>query len=208
MSSVAILDYGIGNIRSMYNAVEQIGENAVVTSDKNKVLASKALIIPGVGSFNTGMKNLFEMDVIETIEKYIDTGKTVLGICLGMQLLVRKGYEGGERDGLGLIEGSVREVEIDISESTKLPHVGWNSLGGIKDRERNIIFKDIPKDAKFYFVHSYSVCDISKDNVLCITRYGGIDIVAGIQRENVIGFQFHPEKSATDGLKLLGNVIK
>jgi len=208
VSSVAILDYGIGNIRSMFNAVKSLGESAVVTSDKTEIMGAKALIVPGVGSFNKGMQNLTSMGHVETINEFRRTGKTLLGVCLGMQLLVDKGDEGGACAGLGLILGSVRKIELQITQKDRIPHVGWNSLLKIKTHATRNFFNGVHERAKFYFVHSYAVCETANENILCVTRYGTTEIVAGITKENITGLQFHPEKSGVDGLQLLKNIIK
>lgn len=175
---IGIVDYGMGNIKSIKKAVEHIGFEAIVTNNIDELEKCSRLIIPGVGAFKKAIENMKAYGVYEYIKQY---DKPLLGICLGMQLLFDKGFEDGETDGLGLIPGEV----ILIEASVKVPHMGWNKVNG----------------SYYYFVHSYyAKCDV--EYVSGYANYG-VRIPAIVRKGNVIGCQFHPEKSGEDGLKIL-----
>ncbi len=193
---VAILDYGVGNIGSIINMLKYIGENSCVTRDKNVVLKADRIILPGVGKFDTGMKGLINSNLDQVIREMAIKGIPMLGICLGMQLLMERSDE-GDLQGLGIIEGSVKRFNENLN--VKVPHMGWNWVT-VANNNSIISSTDLP--AKFYFAHSYYVVTERKEDTILKSNYG-IDFAAGIQKDNVFGVQFHPEKSHKYGVRLL-----
>ena len=193
---IAILDYGLGNLRSVQKACEYTGLDAVLTRDPGTVEKADRLIIPGVGAFQDAMEGLADAGFTAPVMKAAEAGKPILGICIGMQILFQKGWEGGEHIGLGLIEGEVMRLD---APGLKIPHMGWNSL----ETKAEPIFDGVPADAHVYFVHSYrALCD--DKHVIAYTGYGG-RFPAAVRKGNIYGFQFHPEKSGDTGLRLLKN---
>jgi len=197
-----IIDYGLGNLDSVARAFEKIGVETKISRNKDEIINSNSIILPGVGAFRDAINSLKEMNLIPVIKEHVNKGKFLIGICLGMQLLYEKSYENGEYEGLGLIKGSVKKLEIDL----KVPHMGWNNLKFYKNDE---ILNYINEDDYVYFVHSYYV-NSSNDELLAYTNYGEI-IPAIIRKDNIYGIQFHPEKSSNVGLNILkayGELIK
>jgi glutamine amidotransferase len=203
VKKVAIVDYEMGNIDSVARAVEECGAIAVVTDDASDFAEASNIILPGVGSFSEGMRNLRGKGLDRILsEQVLNERIPLLGICLGMQLLAEKGFEGGETAGLGWISGQVERLRPDSPE-TKIPHVGWNEVDFFKDSP---IFGGIPLGKDFYFVHSYHMVCHGEDNILATTPYcGGFTSV--VCKENIFGVQFHPEKSQRFGLKLMSNFL-
>ncbi|MBT6053550.1 MAG: imidazole glycerol phosphate synthase subunit HisH [Lentimicrobiaceae bacterium] len=201
---ISIIDYGMGNIRSIQNALEYLETEYRVTNISDLILSSSKLILPGVGSFKVAMENLNKMDLIPTLNKAaLEMKIPILGICLGMQLLGDYGEEEGGIQGLGWVSGRVQALSPDDS-SLKVPHIGFNST--YFESQENNIFEGLPSQTDFYYVHGYSmICDDPGD-VTSWTYYGN-KIVASIQRENICGVQFHPEKSQSNGLTVLNNFI-
>lgn len=199
---IAVIDYGIGNVASVIGAIEKIGHSAILTRNKDEIFASSGAILPGVGAFGDGMKNLREFGLTDTIQEYANKlKKPFLGICLGMQLLATKSYEFGEHAGLELIEGVVEPLPI-VSNLRRI-HIGWNDINiSLKDP----IFRDLINPIA-YFVHGYHFVPANSEAVIATTDYG-FDVVAGIRKDNIIGLQFHPEKSQKDGLLILKNFIE
>jgi glutamine amidotransferase len=201
---VIIIDYGLGNILSIKNAVEYLGHKSILTSDPKIIEKSKILILPGVGSFNDAMKKLNKLKITDSIKKNIEINKgKILGICLGMQLLATKGTENGNIEGLGLIEGDV----ISLAKISKkiLPHIGFNL---VETNYNEGIFNNIDKNRYFYFVHSYFFLP-NKKNLnfhYSYCNYGG-KFISSFESKQIFGTQFHPEKSQTNGLKLLKNFL-
>ena len=201
---IAIVDYGVGNLFSLSSSLKSIGADTVVTSDKQKILDSSKIILPGVGAFSDAQEKLQQSGLFDLIINEAKKGKQLLGICLGMQMLFEKSFEYGEFDGLGLIKGNIVPLEGKISPELKIPHIGWNSLDFKK--EDSELFKYINNGDFVYFVHSYFAADC-KESVIATAEYG-IDVTAAVQNENVFGCQFHPEKSSSVGLKILDNFLK
>lgn len=202
---IRIIDYGMGNLRSVQKALERIGQEAVLTSDPAEVRGAQKLILPGVGAFGAAIGNLGRLGLIDAIRDFACTGKPFLGICLGMQLLLSESEEQGSFKGLDLVPGKVVKFfkPEDISESTnglKVPHMGWNSL---RKTTNCPLLNDIPDGANVYFVHSYYT-EPPKDTVAAATDYG-IEFCSVIWKDNIYATQFHPEKSGTIGLRMLEN---
>ena len=202
---IAVIDYGMGNLRSVQKSLEFVGAKVVVTHDSDLILNADSVVLPGVGSFKDCMSNLKELNLIDPIRKFIDGGKPFLGICLGLQVLFEESEEYGPVAGLGILPGKVVKFSRNISETKngqliKVPHMGWNK---IEVKKKEPLFENIDVIAPyFYFVHSYYVVPKDKNMVATVTNYG-IEFVSGIQYKNIYAFQFHPEKSQTMGLALL-----
>ncbi len=201
-SSIVIIDYGMGNIRSVSNKIYRAGYEALVSHEKSIINNANKLILPGVGHFFNGMKRLNERNIIDILNKKVLIDKTpILGICLGMQLFTRFSEEGNTK-GLGWLDAETIKFALsDIRH--KVPHMGWNS---IEHKKVSLLLQDIPDNRHFYFVHSYHVTCNNKEDVLTTTEYG-YEFVSAVQRENIFGTQFHPEKSHEWGEKILNNFL-
>ena len=196
---IAIIDYEMGNLRSVQKGFEKVGHSAIVTSDAAQIRSASRVVLPGVGAFEDAMDALKRRDLIEPILEQIQSGKPFLGICLGLQLLFEKGFEGGEHEGLGVLAGTVNRFELP--ESYKVPHMGWNQ---IKIRQSAPILETIADGGYFYFVHSYFVAP-SDDSCVALETDYGVDFCSMIWRDNLYATQFHPEKSQELGLRILKN---
>ena len=200
---IVIVDYGLGNLYSVVNAFGVIDCRAHISNKIEDLRKAERIVLSGVGAFSNGIKNLKDMGLVETLhEEVIDKGKPFLGICLGMQLIARSSDEGGHREGLGWVPADVKRLEVE-DQNLKLPHMGWND---INIKLKDPLFRGIDADFNFYFVHSYHlVCDTPA--IIGATCNYGIDFVAAIQKDNVFGTQFHPEKSHKNGFQLLRNFV-
>ena len=196
---IAIIDYGVGNLFSLESSFGYIGKEAELTSDVEKIRAADRLILPGVGAFADAARKLRESGLAEVVIDEARSGKPLLGICLGMQMLFERSYEYGEHDGLGLIGGSVKPMRDIIPADMKIPQIGWNSLRF--HGEKNQLFKYINEGDFVYFVHSYYGADCD-GSLIASTEYGA-QITAAVASGNVYGTQFHPEKSGEVGLNIL-----
>lgn len=195
---ITIIDYGMGNLKSVVNACKYLDMKVNISDNIKDIKNSTALILPGVGAFPDSMKTLKEKQLDKVIIEEANNGKPLLGICLGMQLLFEKSYEGEECEGLGLIEGTVEKLYGDI----KIPHIGWNSLDYHKD---DVLLSGIEEGSFVYFVHSYYAKVKNEENLVTTSNYGEIKIPGIVRKENVVGAQFHPEKSGDIGLQILKN---
>ena len=195
---IAIIDYGVGNLFSLKSSFAAIGEEAVVTSDAAVISQADRLILPGVGAFEDAAKKLSDSGMAEIVKREAQSGKPIMGICLGMQLLFEKSYEYGEHEGLGLIGGSVRPIADVIDKDLKIPHIGWNRL---IVKKQSPLFKYLSDGDCVYFVHSYYATDC-EDAVTATAEYS-VELTASVEKDNVYGCQFHPEKSGDVGLKIL-----
>ena len=190
----------MGNLRSVLKAFERINKNAIISKEKEKIDKAKKLVLPGVGHFKKGMENLNELGLIEILNKKVVLEKApILGICLGMQLMTNFSEE-GDTKGLGWIQAKTIKFRYPDNH-IKIPHIGWNNL--IK-KKNHIVIDSLEKNNLFYFVHSYYVVCEKTEDILLTTNYG-VEFVSAFQKENIIGMQFHPEKSHKNGLKILKN---
>ncbi len=203
IAPIFIIDYGLGNLLSLQSALEKVGAPTVVSSNPVDITHAERIILPGVGSFGAASKSLFEGGFAEQIVAAVGQGAALLGICLGMQLLFDKGYENGVSPGLGLIRGSVRQILNEEGDNLPRTHVGWRDLDPVAINRGGAggSFSKGP----FYFVHSYSAIPEDASVIQAKVNYGSRDIPAIVQKANILGFQFHPEKSRTEGLALLRN---
>lgn len=199
---IGIVDYGMGNLKSICNALESINEEYLISAYKYDLRKCSGLILPGVGSFKEGMFNLRKEGLYSVVKEAERTGKPLLGICLGMQLLFEKGYEGEETKGIGLLKGKVIKMN---EEEFRVPNIGWNSLNINKDDE---LVKGLKKESHMYYVHSYYANEYNEEDLVASSDYYGLNIPGIVRRDNIIGVQFHPEKSGEEGIKLLKNFCK
>lgn len=197
---ITLLDYGAGNVRSVINAVESLGEEINVVAGPDDILSAEKLIFPGVGNFGSMMRILHQKSFVDPLKVYLCSGRPFFGICLGLQALFDKSEEAPELDGLGILPGCVKKFDIDLS----VPHIGWNGLN-IKKASR--IFNGLRGDEKFYFVHSFYVESENDDVILTTTDYD-VEFTSSIHHDNIIATQFHPEKSGDQGILLLKNFIQ
>jgi imidazole glycerol-phosphate synthase subunit HisH len=196
---IAIIDYGMGNLRSVQKGFEKVGHEAVVTSDPAQVAAAEKVVLPGVGAFEDAAAELRRLGLVKPVLQAIDSGKPFLGICLGLQLLFDVSYENGRHEGLGVLRGEV--VRFDLPKGFTVPHMGWNQLD---IRRPAPVLSGVAEGAYVYFVHSYYVVPKDADVIATETDYGG-PFCSMVWRDNIFATQFHPEKSQADGLKMLKN---
>ncbi len=199
---VSIIDYGAGNLMSVKKALDFIGVENEITADKNKIKNASHVILPGVGSFGDAMDSMKERNLVDTVKQAALSGKPFLGICLGLQLLFSASDESTGVNGLGVFDGNISLIPKEIG--LKVPHIGWNS---VEIKNNSSLFKDIPDNSYFYFVHSYYLNSAKENEVAGVTHYG-VDIECAVQRGNLCATQFHPEKSGEAGLKLLKNFVE
>ena len=199
---IVVIDYGIGNLGSIANMLKKVGVEAVVSSEAAVIDRADKLILPGVGAFDNGMKNLAERGLIPLLnDKVLEDQTPILGLCLGMQLFTQRSEE-GELPGLGWLEAETVRFKFDQAHARlKIPHMGWNT---VQVCQPHPIFADMEADMRFYFVHSYHVVCAEARTVLAQTHYG-YDFASAVAKENIVGVQFHPEKSHKFGMKLLRN---
>jgi glutamine amidotransferase len=200
---IAIVDYNMGNLASVKNAFAKLGKDTVVESDPAKFKDYDKLILPGVGAFGDAMEHLKERNMVNAIKEFAASGKYVLGICLGMQLLFESSEEFGHHEGLGLIKGKVVAFdESKFSEPLKVPHMGWNRMFTTD----HSLFKNLDEEHYLYFVHTYHAVCADKEDIIGTTNYG-YDFASAVAHDNVMGIQPHPEKSHKNGLAILENFI-
>ncbi len=201
MDMTAIIDYDAGNIKSVEKALLFLGENAVITRDREELLSADRVILPGVGSFGDAMEKLHSYELTEVIHEIVHKGTPFLGICLGLQLLFERSDECDGVQGLGLLPGEI--LRIPDAPGLKIPHIGWNSL---KFPNKGRLFEGIQEDAYVYFVHSFYLKAADEGIVTATTEYGTL-IHASVEKDNIFACQFHPEKSSEVGLRILKNFI-
>ena len=195
--NLVLIDYGMGNLRSVSKALERVGFRVKITSEAEEIKKADAIVLPGVGAFKDAMENLRRFGLLKEILRHVEKGKPYLGICLGLQLLFEKSYEFGESEGLGVLEGEVMLLPTTV----KVPHIGWNQLWKNKPSD---LLEGLRDGEYFYFVHSYHAVPKREDVILTKTDYG-INFVSSVEYQNIFAVQFHPEKSQKAGLKLLEN---
>ena len=207
MAEILIVDYQMGNLRSVQKALETTGATATITEDANAVRRAEKLVLPGVVAFADAMQHLKERGLDEAVKDFIASGRPFLGICLGLQLLFDEGFEDGCFDGLGILGGKCTALPTDMTgpdgRPLKVPHMGWNDLDVVR---RSPILEGFPDGGQVYFVHSYAVEPDDEDVVATRTDYG-VAFVSSVWRDNVMATQFHPEKSQQVGLKMLRNFV-
>ena len=198
---IGIVNYGVGNLLSVFNALDFIGEDVEICNSPEEIIKKDKIILPGVGSFKNCMSNLVDRGFYETLDQLVVNEKRpILGICLGMQLMADKSFEGGEHKGFGWIDGDVVPINNHNSE-LKIPHVGWNN---INIKSENCLLNGLPENPDVYFVHSYYMKCKNNNNVIATCEYGD-QLTASISNENIYGTQFHPEKSQEYGIRILEN---
>ncbi|MBI4743721.1 MAG: imidazole glycerol phosphate synthase subunit HisH [Actinobacteria bacterium] len=196
---IAIINYGMGNLRSVQKAIEKVGGETIITSDPEVIRKADKVVLPGVGAFFDAIENLKSNNLVEVIKETIDSGKPFLGICLGLHLLFTESEEDGLHKGLDILKGRV----VRFSDEVKVPHMGWNQ---IEIKNDNLILENIPDNSYFYFVHSYYPVPEDKDVIATTTDYG-MEFASSVSRDNIFATQFHPEKSSDLGLKILKNFV-
>lgn len=194
---IAIVDYGVGNLFSLQSSLDKIGQKAQITSDKAEIMAAERVILPGVGAFGDAAQKLKASGIGAMIKQFAESGRPVLGICLGMQLLFERSFEYGEHGGLSLLKGEVVPLKGQIG-GLRIPHMGWN---GLHFTRKSALFKYVEEGDYVYFVHSFHA-QRCEDSLIATTEYG-LPVTAAVGRGNVYGTQFHPEKSGETGLKIL-----
>ena len=199
--SLYIVDYGAGNLRSVQKAFEHVGVEAEIGADPRAIEDAAGLVLPGVGAFGAAMAQLESKGLVEPLRLRIEAGVPFLGVCLGLQVLFEASEEDPGVAGLGVVRGDVRALPSTV----KVPHIGWNQAEVCTCSD---LFDDIPEDSAFYFVHGYAVVPRSPGDVLTMTDYDGVTFVSAIEVDNVVGVQFHPEKSSTLGLRFYRNFAR
>ncbi len=202
MPEVVIIDYGMGNLRSVYNKVKRMGVDCVISQNPKVVQSASGIVLPGVGHYGKAMDNLKRLGLVDVLEKVVLANHTpILGICLGMQLLFDQSEEGNEL-GLGWIKGEV--VRFKLQNKLKIPHIGWNST---EQAKQHTVLADIPTGSLVYFVHSYHAMPQNPEDILETTHYG-YTFASSVQRGNIIGMQYHPEKSQDIGGQIFQNFVQ
>lgn len=201
---VIIVDYGLSNILSVVNALTYLGYNCEVTNSPEKITGSKTLILPGVGSFKKAINSIKDLSIDEALSEAANQGAKILGICLGMQLLGSMSTEDGHTEGLNLINNKVDIFSSAEVGNQKIPHVGFDK---VKKNADSLLFMELPTESDFYFLHSYRMLATEENGISAVCKYG-LEFLAAFEKENIYGTQFHPEKSQTNGLKLLQNFLK
>jgi len=202
--NIIIIDYGVGNLGSVKNMFKRIGIEALISGDIEEIRTADKLILPGVGRFDYGIEQLNKLNLVNIIKEKVEINKTpILGICLGVQLLTEFSEEGGV-EGLGFIKGkTIAFDKTKLQSNQKVPHMSWTK---VKDYTQSKLFKNMHNEPKFYFVHSYHLQVESTSDVMVTANYG-YDFTAGVEKDNILGVQFHPEKSHGFGMKLLENFV-
>jgi len=193
---IAIIDYGMGNLRSVQKAFEYLGYKAVITQQPSEIQKADKVVLPGVGAFRDAMQTIKQKGIDKVLYDVVEQKKPLLGICLGMQMFFEKSYEYGEHKGLGILQGEI----VKLPENVKIPHMGWNSLN---IKKKNPLFEGLSQEPYVYFVHSYHLN--TEADIVSATTYYGKEIQVAAQKENAFALQFHPEKSGDVGLNILQN---
>lgn len=208
---VVIIDYGHGNLYSINQVCIHLGYKPIISSDEKEILSADSLILPGVGAFKVAMDELANKDLIEPIKEFVKKGNNMMGVCLGMQLLFETSEEFGINNGLGLINGNVKKFSSSINgKKIRIPQIGWNKIFEDKsiNKWENTPLKEITKEDYMYFIHSYYANPSDAKDILSFSNYQDIKYCTSVQKENIFGFQFHPEKSAEKGITIYKNFLK
>ncbi|MFX1314846.1 MAG: imidazole glycerol phosphate synthase subunit HisH [Promethearchaeota archaeon] len=201
--NIAIIDYEMGNLKSIYNCLSYLNINAIITDDPKLILDANGVILPGVGAFKDAMNYLTKKDLVKVIKQIVEEDKPLFGICLGLQLIFSKSFEMGETSGLDIIKGKV--IAFNRANVGKIPQIGWNNVK-FKNTEHFLV-KGVKDNSFFYFVHSFYGIPENKDYILGMTKYGETEFCSMLSANNIIATQFHPEKSSKNGIKIFQNFI-
>jgi len=205
---IVIIDYGLGNVKSIYSAFKSQGIEPILSNDSEVIFNADGIVLPGVGAYSHAMKNLKKYNLVKIIKNYAKTEKPILGICLGMQLLLEESEEFGITKGLGLIKGRVVKIPISNTFQTKLPNINWSAIKPNFLKWDKTILKNISLNSEMYFIHSYVAKLENENEVLSVTDFHNVIFCSALKKGNIYGFQFHPEKSSKLGLKIIKNFIK
>lgn len=204
---IVIVDYGVGNIHSAMKGLKRFTEDVVLSEDPEVIRNASALVLPGQGAFKTGMDGLKMRGLLDEVKNAASAGKPILGICLGAQLLLAQGFEFGEHAGLGLLPGKVIHFPT-LEPGTKIPHMGWNAINEpTPGKWKGTALEGLRNGAEMYFIHSYILQPADPTHILATTTYGGLTFPSVIGKGNIIGCQFHPEKSGEEGLGIVGRFV-
>jgi imidazole glycerol-phosphate synthase subunit HisH len=210
MKSVVVVDYGMGNLKSIQRGLEKVGASVILTSDSTVIANAGRLILPGVGAFEDGMKGLEDAGILDSINDFVKKGNALLGICLGMQMLLNKSEEHGIHKGLGFISGNVKKIPENYHGNfvRKIPHIGWTRIEQSPYQEwKGSCLEEIKTGEYFYFVHSFMAVTENKESILAQCKDEGLLLPAAIKKDNITGLQFHPEKSGEAGLRILNKFL-
>jgi len=210
MSNIVIIDYGMGNLKSIQRGLKKVGVTVKLSSDPEVISKADRLVLPGVGAFKAGMHGLKKNGFVDAIYKFVETGNPLLGICLGMQMFLDESEEHGKHQGLGLIPGVVKKIPENDQDKfkRKIPHIGWTALYPYKNKEwQDSYLEEIIQGEYFYFVHSYMVIPEKKEHTLAMCKDKNLIVTAVVKKDNITGLQFHPEKSGEAGLKILKSFV-
>ena len=204
---VAIVDYALGNLYSIKHACERVGLESIITSSRDEILQADGVLLPGMGAYGEAMQTLHKLDLVTVLQDYAASGRPLIGICLGIQLLLTESYEFGNHKGLGIIEGAVIPLDHphEGERELKIPQVGWNQLHASRSWDGTPL-EDIPNNEYMYFVHSFVPKPQDVNVVLATTKYGGVEFCSSIQQKNIFACLFHPERSGVAGLRIYQNL--
>lgn len=208
MNRVAVVDYGVGNVTSIMNALDYCGYASVLTQDVATIENSDKIILPGVGAFSYCMQRLVDTGLDKVITSCVDSGKSLLGICVGMQVLFDESHEHGVHKGLGVFPGTVKKLPNNQISPERLPNIGWNHVGFCGSAKTQSVFSTLPSDDSYYFVHSYACEPVDQMDCVARSHYAGKEFTAAVARDNVLAVQFHPERSGPVGLEFLQQFIR
>jgi glutamine amidotransferase len=209
MTQIAIIDYNVGNLKSIINALEWAGAEVVLTRDKKVMFSADGCILPGVGAFSHGIGKLKEYKIFDTLQSFRNSQQPLLGICLGMQMLFSQSEEFGMTEGLNLIEGKIKKIPLLDKNCQKLPHISWNELSRPEySNWEGTILDGLTEQSNMYFVHSFAAEPHDKSDILAETVYSNHKFCSVVKKNNIYGCQFHPEKSALEGLTIMKNFVK
>jgi glutamine amidotransferase len=206
-NKILLVDYNVGNLFNLQKAFSRVGCEVLVSSRASDILASERIVLPGVGAFSEGMNHLYKYELIDAVREFANSGRPMMGICLGLQLLFTESFENGHHEGLGLIDGSVQHIH-KADHRLKVPQIGWNAISKPTENARpwtKTILEGLPEGFTSYFLHSYYVDLKNSEHALGVTQYGSLKFPSVVQKGNVMGCQFHSELSADNGLRILKN---